>query len=326
MNVQEIDALIQEKNPPCISIIIPTERAVKKENYEVLKKSIQRAKESLMRKAYAEEMKTSIALKIDAALKTLPSTLLEGLGIYISSKQTRTILFPFPVKQKITVDETFELRDLFYLRQYLTPYYVLSFSKNTLQFYSASMDELEEIKDGNFPLLHDGQYKYPQHYSNPFNGNTLKVYGKGNAANSTDEIKVVLKEADAYLTPYLSEKVKLVLAGPQKAMGTFLTLTQFSKNVIGKVSGSFTRKSTSALGKSAWSALIRHKKGEDELLVQELMQDKSHVAVGLKRHGKRHLKGKLIYWWWKKIFISRLTKNLIIMRFRCSPLENHTKS
>lgn len=283
MKTDELDTLLREKDSPCISIIIPTERTARKKNYEVLKKAIQTADAILKSKPYPENIKASLLLKINETGKKLPASIQDGLGFYISAKHSFVISFPFSVIQKIIVDESFETRELFYLRQFLTPYYVMMLGNRSVHLYKAIMDSLEEIKDGNFPVLLDDQYEYARPSVDSGSSNSLKSFEKDKTVISAIRMKTMLKNADSHLAPYLSKgTAKIILAGTQKPLSAFTALTNFSKQIFGKVPGSFKPENPYSLGKAAWLVYVNHRKNEDEQSILKMMEQPNEVlAEGL---------------------------------------------
>ena len=290
----ELDALITTRGI-CISIIIPTEKASEKKNYEALKKAVQRAKALLQDKSYPEDSKSSLRLKLDEAVKVLPHVVFEGIGVYVSSNQSSLISFPFPVHQKVVVGDRFETRALFYLKQYNAPYYVLIPGNRAVRLYSGVMDKLKEVKDGNFPVLLE-QYEYPPPGGSAISS-SLMANKKDNSALFEQHVKSMLKDTDIYLEPYLSgEDARLILSGTQKITKAFLALTRFSKKVIGMLPGRFSDMNFDLLEISAWQTYIRRKKKEDEQLVRQLIENDHGLLIdGIRdawkdaHEGKGHL-------------------------------------
>lgn len=278
-----LDALINEKGPS-ISIIISTVESWEKKNYEALKKVVQRAKGILINKSYPEKIKTALSFKLDEAVRVLPHTILQGVGIFVSTGQSAVIPFPFPVHQKIKVDAGFETRELFYLRQYCAPYYVLCLSNREVRLYSGIMDTLKEIKDGNFPALVDDQYEYLLPPLESPTGSSVNTTNKNKGNLSALHIKTMLKDSDVHLEPYLAtDDAKVILAGTQKIINAFLALTRFSKKIVGKVPGSVSNMNFDMLEKSAWLTYMHHKKQEDEQYILKLIEN----DIGLITDGLR---------------------------------------
>lgn len=275
-----IDTLINETGP-CISIVIPTIEGAEAKNYELLKKAVQHAKGLLQNKAYTYEIKSALTVRLDETVRVLPHPVLDGLGVFVSTNQSSVLSFPFPVLHKITVDERFEQRELFYLKQFDTQYYVLSLSSREIRLYSGTMDHLEEIKNGNFPILAEQQYEY--HSLTESSVKIQEAAGQDRGLTSLRQ-KSMFNDCDMYLEPYLSPGDGVViLAGIQKITTPFLALTRYSKKVIGKISGSFNERNSNVLQKSAWLLYVHRKMNDSERFVRQLIEnDTGHLTDGIR--------------------------------------------
>jgi len=136
MNHKEIQALIEERNEWCVSVIIPTHRTSpdRRVNSEILKKSVIHARTLLDKKKPPIDTYNMMVKSIDKLLDEFdPVHALDGLGIYVSPDITQMVHFPFPVKEKIIIDKSFETRDLHYFKQFSSPYYILKFTSGHLK-------------------------------------------------------------------------------------------------------------------------------------------------------------------------------------------------
>lgn len=287
-----LDTLIREEGPG-ISIILPIAQSEERKIYEALKKATQRARGILKDKSYPDEIKNLLNRKLDDSTRVLPHDLPGGLGIFVSTSQSAVIKFPFPVRQKITVGNSFETRDLLYLRQYSEPYYVLTISNREVRLYSGVMDKFHEVSDVNLPMFVDDQYEYllPP-VENPATSITAtKRNGRNLAAL---HITTMLKDSDVHLKPYLSkDDAKVILVGPQKITGTFLALTRYANKVIGKVPRGFSDMNIDVVKQSAWLSYMHHKKEECERYVLQLIENNGgYLTDGLRDAWTEALAGK----------------------------------
>ncbi len=294
MMYQDFNTLLKEHGTPCISVIVATEKNAFKKNYEMVKKSIQKAKALLKTKAYPEEIETMLMIKLDKILLRVPEEVEAGVGLYISKNVSQLILFPFPVTPKIVVDQKFEMRDLLYLQQFTKPYYVLNLSKHSVHLFKAYTNELEEIKDNDFPFFYVDQFEYQKASASDDSSGSLKSFEKDKNQISEIRLKSVFKDADAHLQSYLiQEDARLIVAGSQRLVNIFLGLTNFKKHFYGKISGSFDANNLDRLSDAAWGAFIRSQKKEVMEVVNHLPEErKGHLAEGIEQAWTAALEGK----------------------------------
>ena len=124
---KSVKTLRNEKGNICVSVIVPTHRTSPDRRTDQLntKKAIEKA-ERLMNTKYPADIVSSFTnrlhelfLQIDFAHNE------DGLGLFVSSNIQLQVSFPFPVKEKIVVGDSFEIRDVLYKENFSDPYYVL---------------------------------------------------------------------------------------------------------------------------------------------------------------------------------------------------------
>lgn len=276
MRITETDGLMQANEVPCISIIVPTDRVNKKKNYEVLKKSLQKAKALLKNKELSEEIRNNLLMKIEGIIPRLPESVSAGIGIYISRSYSTIITLPFDVKSKVIIGNSFDIRDLLYLKQYSSPYYILKLSKRGVHLYEGSLDEIREIKDGKFPLVFVDQFEY-ERASIADSSNSLKGFERDKTQISEIRLRSVFREADAHVKVYLKSDSKLLLAGTQKMIALYNSVASLKDKVAGKISGSYNENNLDILRDSAWVAIV-------QIIKKEIAQQ--IVNVGEKKNGQ----------------------------------------
>lgn len=294
MKTIDLDRLEKEKDAPCVSIILETDRTDKATNLQRLKKMVQKAQASLENKDYPEDTKRSLMVKMAGVTQMLPDSVEEGLGIYLSPRHSLVCTFPFTVNQKVVVGQRFELRDLYYLRQYITPYYIINLSKHGVELFVATAGDLEEIKDGNFPFVFKDEFEYERASIADSSSGSLKGFEKEKNQISEERLKAVFREADTHLKPYLkTDASRLLLSGTQKSISSFLGLTSLKKHIFGKVSGSYSSKNLDKLAQAAWTEFVRNKKKEIDQAIRKLHElPPKQLAEGTRPVWKAALEGK----------------------------------
>ena len=117
--IEELEMLQREKGKPCVSIIAPLWdlSAGRKTDKLYLQKVI---------KAAIDEIKLTYpgeAASLVESINNLHNEIdfdraREGVGIFVSSDFKYQTFFPFSVKEKIVVDNSFEIRDVLFKAHY----------------------------------------------------------------------------------------------------------------------------------------------------------------------------------------------------------------
>lgn len=282
MKSDKINDLISNMQPPCISVIVASDPANEKSNYELLRKSIRQAKELLNAQVIGEDIKAHMSLMLESAITDIHEKPGNGLGIFLSATTHLIITFPFDVKHKVIVGDMFEMRDLRYLKQYSDPYFVLNLSKKGVHLCKGVLDELEEIQDGKFPLLYEDQFQYERAAIADSSSSRLKSFEKDKREISELRLKAVFREADAMIKDYITGEKKVLLAGSQRMTSLYRSITNHEDHIVGKISGSFNKNNFDKLTDSAWQAFMRFKNNEIATLVKDLDGSNSkYLAEGL---------------------------------------------
>ena len=161
--MSDLQQLASEKGKICISILLPTDRHTRErqQNPTIVLKAIQKAKVLVDSSGAEKETITMLVSKLAALEKQIDYLRLqEGLGIFVSENVSRVFLFPISVKEKIIVEKKFALHDLYYLAQFIQPYYLLAISKKRVPLYRCEGRHLEEIRNSDFPTYYKEEYEY----------------------------------------------------------------------------------------------------------------------------------------------------------------------
>ena len=102
--------LLKAKGETCVSIIIPTHHFSHERRGDKieLKKAVRDAKDELIRHITYEQFQAYEAV-IEEWVKEVDYTRnLEGLGMFLSPSVKKMVKFPFPVKEKVVVSDSFD--------------------------------------------------------------------------------------------------------------------------------------------------------------------------------------------------------------------------
>ncbi len=270
MNRIEIRALIQEKNEWCVSIIIPTSRTSPERRVdEVLQKSISYTKTIIRQKKPPIDIYNLLVISIDKlALQVDLVHAVDGLGIFVSPDMARLVLFPFPVKEKIMVDQTFETRDLYYLEQFSKPYYVLKLTKNEAHLFLLETGTVaREITNTHFPMRNGYAFEHAKPTMGTSFGFARKGFEKDKSSMNKTRLKSFFKEVQHNLLARIKTS-DVLITGSRNILFNFESAPDNHLKIRGRIIGNF--KDQNDLFTRARSTYFEYKHDEIQILIDRL--------------------------------------------------------
>lgn len=284
INIQE---LLRERGQICLSILLPTHRLAPERRTDMIetKKAILKAKEFIVYQ-YPE-------IKEHQALLTGLHELTEqidfthndrGIGLFISPQIKHLVKFPFPVKKKIVLSNSFEIRDLLYSQYYATPYYLLHLSEKIIRLYEGLFNHLKEVKDDFFPYRILDNYEYaPPSRAQAMGGHaTLQSLEKDKSILEKIRFRDVFHHADLHLTHYLKSSIPLIVCGTKNEIGIFKKINNHLTQLAGTVTGNYTYQGLSLLGDKAWTKMKSYLEKNKDRIFDEF---KEKIGRGLADEG-----------------------------------------
>lgn len=242
MNRVEIRSLIQENNEWCVSILIPTSRTSpdRRVDTEVLKKSINHSKFLLSKKNLPIGVYDTMADSIDKlATQVDPVHASEGLGLFVSPDIARLVHFPFPIKEKVIVDKTFETRDLYFLEQFSKPYYVLKLTKNEANLFLLETGTVaREITNNHFPIRNSNEYEYARPSIGTSFGYARKGFEKDKSMLNKTRQEPFFREVQQNVLSY-AKSTDLLITGSKTVLSNFESVNDNRLKIKAKIIGSF---------------------------------------------------------------------------------------
>lgn len=273
---EDLLALQNAKGNICISIIVPTHRTSpdRRVDKPEVEDAIGKAKQLLQFK-YAERDTKPLLQSLDDQLKDIDfihNT--EGIGIYISSSVKLLVHFPFPVKEKIIVDDNFEIRDLLYKINYDRPYYVLMLTEKKVKLFGGSWNNLFEIKGDHWPMRYRDEYAYSKPArSSSFAGHAhVKIFEKDKSELEAIRFKDFYRKVDAALNSYLRNDTALIVLAPEKECSLFEKVSKHKKNIIHKMHGSYGYDNLKSISDIVWPAMFEHLQNERRELINQFTE------------------------------------------------------
>jgi len=288
MNREEINTLIQERNEWCVSIIIPTHRTApdRRIDVDVLSKSIQYAKTILRGKSAPPDIYEHISDELDHLYHEFDAVhALDGVGLFVSPRTSKMVYFPFTVNEKVIVDVSFEVRDLYYLNQFSKPYYILKLTKNEANLYEMEGGVFtHEITNAYFPMRNTQDYDYAKsslgaatgkgyEYAKSTLGTSYGFTRKGYEKDKSQMTKIrqesFYREVAVHVKPY-TKLGDLLISGSRNILSIFDASHDKHLKIKGRITGSF--KSRNDLFKGAANTYFDCKQNEIQMLVDSLSE------------------------------------------------------
>jgi hypothetical protein len=329
MNTTLSSQLKGNKKVPCVSIIVPTHKKSPERRMDELtiEKAIAKAKTILLNKYGNNGTVTDLTGKLETLVKDLDHVHNDkGIGLFASGDTSCVIKFPFEVKEKIVVGDSFEIRDVLYLEETMADYYVLLLNENKIKLFSGNGEILHEVKDRNFPMEFYDDYEYSKPSRGTSFGNTLKGFEKDKSIVKEQRQIANLKKADKKLSAYTANNTPFVVIGDSKELGYFVKANANHINIAAKVNGNYSHNNLNELGQLTFKKIKSYLGREQKSLFKKLEEaiGKKQAVIGIRAVWKaaKESKGLLLlvekdYVW--SGFVKK-TSNELFMR---APVEEH---
>ena len=228
---------------PNVSILLSTHKTAPDNNQDalLLKKLSKEAEHRLI----LEFNKKDIKGLLDKLRKTAESIdvrqNLDGLAIFVNKSFEKVVRLPFPVRERVIIDENFATRDLIRAINRGINYYTLSISAGFVRLFEAHRDKFSEITEGGFP------------YANPFSRGT-------NLEESTSWKEARLKEFfhmvdKSIMQIHNQHPMQLVITGVDRNIALYKEVSGLKNRVITYVEGNYNSSSPHELALIVWPAV-----------------------------------------------------------------------
>jgi len=266
-------SLLHSNDPVCVSIIIPLHppSADRAKDVVVLRAAVEKAKQYLT-DGYGQAILASLLSSLDdlAARADMPRHAL-GIGLFVSAHVKHHASLFFPVEEKITVADSFEIRDLLFQAQYSSPYRVLHLTNKEAMLFEGTLGNLRELQDGNFPKAHEDTFEYNHPSPGPrYAGDaTARKTEPDQSQAKKLRYERFLREIDTLLDVYLIPPAKLVIAGAESNLSAFKSQTRHGAHIAGQVKGNYAA-DFQRLSALAWDIVKQHVDQQVRKLIKEL--------------------------------------------------------
>lgn len=262
---------------PAVSIILPFEpkMRLKAELSHLLKVTIDKVAKEL-KENYPWDVSALVLEKLKSLIKTLNfGTHKKSVAIYVSPVFEKVIYLDIPVQEKITIDDSFEIRELIYSKKQMHQYLVLVMSGKESKLYLGDEKKLVKIiSDGLgsiYPFVDDASERVAN-FSDLSNRKEIILHKF--LHHIDDALGIIL---NAYHLP-------VFVVAPEKVAGHFKSLTRHADAVIEYVYGNYDNADTIELTLLLQPYLAEWKKlrQNDLLNVLEKAAGKKTLAIGMR--------------------------------------------
>ncbi len=256
--------LLRVKEHPCISIIVGNDNpSTYNEKLRIsVKTEIKNALEMLKENNFDKELIEHFdRILTDVEEDIQYENYFNGLGIFVSQKVREIVYFPFDVKPKTIVDDSFEIRDLLMTVNRTFQYDVIILSKKRTRFLNGFGFDLREISHPDIP---DGAIDYLE-------SKKYKTFDPGKTESVA--MKQYVKDLDHFLRIYSERSTSLILMGDVKLVSYFKNNTKNPGKIKAVIEGSYDDERISEIQKiikekldeiiSAWEDQIIEKVKKD---------------------------------------------------------------
>jgi hypothetical protein len=291
-NFDALDTLLKKRTGPCVSMLIPFHAALsmRRHNPDLLKGALEKASLLLECDGSPVEKKEKIRAELERFALAFDATRCgQSIGLFVAGDITRLVFFPFEVNQAVIVGDSFEIRDVLYLRQYLSPYYIMVLGDRSVKLFLAEANRLQEIKDEFFPMS--------DHHKHATRNNpalAVRKFRKDKDGALQARVDAIMNQAQHHFSSYLSGQAQtVVLAGTGSVVRQLKN--EFTRRGIaaGTLSGNFGEDQLHLLGTKALVVCNRMRSDEMKKMVSMLeRQSGKNKAKGLRKVWQAATAGK----------------------------------
>jgi hypothetical protein len=246
MNYHDLHVLQNIRGYPSLTITLPTHRTSPDNRQDPIRvrNLVAEATDRLQAEFTKREIEP-VLTRLEGLVADLDYRhTLDGLALFVNSEFARAHILPFTLKERILVDEGFAIRDLVYALNRSQRYWVLVLGEKPTRLFEGVLDTLIEVEEGGFPFTHTGPGGEA-----PLPGG----FGIKKSAYRDERHRQFFRQVDAGLRPFLLEDpLPLVVVGVDRYLSFFNEVSQHKDSVIGSLTGSHSRTSTTRLGRLVW--------------------------------------------------------------------------
>ena len=289
--VEEIDLLLRKGQGPCLSVLVNLDGD--SADHLRVKNAIKKAQVLLENRFIQFATWESVNERLEFRLASYDfGHSKAAIGVFVSADLDSIIHFPFKVNECVVVADSFEVRDVLYLRQYMEPYFILGLSHKTISLFKGHGESLKEIRDEVFPIEYHDDHEYARSVKGTSYGFAAKGFENDRSVIAEERLRAPVHIAVLQTMKYMANNGQLVLSGPAKLTSTVKD-SLISKYVLVIHPGALTNGHFDHAMKSIWQECAAARR---QLILQQVEGLTNlglrYRAVGLRNVWEAANKGK----------------------------------
>jgi hypothetical protein len=292
MNRHDLKLLQTATGYPALTITIPTHRAAPDNRQDPIRlRNLAAEASNRLLGEFSKRDIDPLLARLNQLVESIDHrSNLDGLALFVNHEFARAFSLPFPLKERIVVDEKFAVRDLVYVLNRSPRYWVLVLGEKPTRLYEATRETLIEITEGDFPLIHTGPGGEA-----PLPGG----FGIKKSAYRDERHRQFFRQVDAALRPFLlDDPLPLAVVGVDRYRAFFSEVSAHKDAILASLGGSHSRTSSHRLGELVWpqarEALAEYRKKYLAELEQAIGEKKFASTIGEVRRMAHEGRGRLL--------------------------------
>ncbi len=235
---------------PSVSILLPTSRTAPDNHKDKLAiKKLYRNAEKRLLTEFDKRSMNGLLEKLKKNIESVDVRLnLDGLAVFVNNDFEKIVRLPFPVRERVIIDDTFATRDLIRAMNRSITYYTLSLSAEFVRLFEGYRDTLIEVTERGFP------------FANPIpRGSNLEL----STSLKETRLKEFFNQVDkAFIHIHHNNPKPLVLTGVEKNISAYRNVADNKKIILTSIDGNHDHTPVHELAKLVWP-VVREKMAEE---------------------------------------------------------------
>jgi len=261
---EKLVELLRVKEDPAVSIILYNEeKTPRNEKFKVLlKDAIKEAVKKIESEGYDKRIIRLLEEKMNKLEeKVVYENIVNTLVMFVSSNYEEIMEVPFEAKNKIIVDNSFEIRDLLRTVNRLFKYDVVLLSKKKTRFFNGFHKTLIEQSGSELP---EGVEFYLEN----------KINKKEDPGKQESEaMRLYTIDVDKFIRLYSDMHTPLIIMGDKKLVSYFKNNTKKPGKILGEIYGSYDDAKLSEIEKKVAEKIDELIQKRDDELLERVKED-----------------------------------------------------
>ena len=261
---EKLIELLGIKEDPSVSIIVNKETASpRNEKFRLeVKNAVKQAIEKLRENGYDKRMVADFEKRLTAIENTIVYEYdFQSVALFISPVREELLVLPFEVKNKVIVDNSFEIRDLLRAVNRSFQYNVIILSKKQTAFYNGYHKLLQKVEEVDLP---EGVEYYLANRVNIVN-DPAKAEAKA--------LELYVNDVDHFIRLHTEMHTPLIVMGDEKLVAYFKNKTKRPDKILAVIYGSYDDERTSVISNKINEKLQEYIDIRDKQLLERIKPD-----------------------------------------------------